>query len=224
MKKVVLIVVVLFAGMADNQLAAQEAEEYAYNKGNNLLNIGISPFTYAYGSAFYSYTNYSAGMTMPPLTINFQHGFHEYISAGVTYGRFGRFYRWENPIYGTSYVEKYKSTYTYSFFGAIGEFHYSKIIDELGITDGISEKADLYVGLIVGVFHSKWKDKNQEYIFNYSSNQYQTRVTESSSASSRGMFRSYAGGRYYFSPNLGGFVEMGYSGFGYFTVGLTFKM
>tara|TARA_Y100000589_G_scaffold312141_1_gene332164 strand:- start:1373 stop:2047 length:675 start_codon:yes stop_codon:yes gene_type:complete len=224
MKKLIYSTVLLFVAALGNHLNAQETEVSSFNTGDNLLNIGISPFTYAYGSAYYSYTNYSAGMTMPPVTVNLQHGFNDFVSAGLTYGRFGRYYKWENPIYGTSYIEKYKSTYTYSLFGVVGEFHYAKLLDEIGFTDGISEKADLYVGVIIGALQSKWKDKNQEYIYNYTTSQYELRVMESSSSSSGGIFRSYAGGRYYFSPNFGGFIEMGYSGFGYLTLGLTFKM
>ncbi len=194
-----------------------------YHKGVNMLSVGISPFTYSYGSAFYYYNNYSSGMTMPPLTANFQHGINDYISVGLAAGRYGRYYKWENPIYSTTLIEKYKSTYSYTFFGVVGEFHYSKLFDEIFQVNS-SEKGDLYVGLIAGAFISSWKEKNLVYDYNYTTGNYEQRVSEAKYSSTAGLFRSYVGGRYYFTPNFAGFMELGYSGFGYLTLGITLKI
>ena len=203
---------------------AQDEYVSAFQKGDVLINFGISPFTYPYENAYYSNTNYSSGMTLPPLTINIQYGFHDYVSGGITIGKYGRYYKREYPVYGTNLVEKYKSTYNYTLIGVMGEFHVANLIDNLGFTNGISDKTDLYAGLIVGTSIKSWKDKELKYNYNYSTLTYNPVVTQAKDTDINGLYRSYVGGRYYFSNNFAGFMELGYSGFGYMTIGVTLKL
>ncbi len=204
------------------------AQNFSYNQGDKMLNIGISPFTYGFGYIYYSslYNN-TATMTFPPLNANFQIGFHEFISGGVQIARFSRTYKSTYTYSG--YTDEYTDKYAYTLAGVLAEFHVDNMLSALDITDlNLGEKIDLYVGVAAGLFISSWKSKDiwysQEFDNNTNQWYWQKHETSAKGNSSSPYFRSYVGGRYMFTPKIGGFAELGYSALGYVNLGVTVKL
>ncbi len=106
---------------------------------------------------------------------------------------------YSSSSYGYS---KYEWTYRYIFIGGRGEYHF---------IDADIENLDLYAGITLG--------------YNIVS------VTEPSGFNGYGysaegsylLYGFHAGGRYYFTPKIGAFLELGY-GVGYIVVGGTFRL
>ena len=99
----------------------------------------------------------------------------------------------------------YNWSYSYIFIGGRGEYHFDK--SELKIQN---DNLDLYAGLTLG--------------FNIVTVSEPNIVTGGYSAQgSYFLFGLHIGGRYYFSQNIGAFLELGY-GVGYITGGVSFKL
>ena len=95
----------------------------------------------------------------------------------------------------------YKWTYSYMFIGARGEYHF---------VDVDLENFDLYGGLTLG-YNIVSVSEPSGYSGFYSA------------GGSYLIYGFHAGGRYFFSPNLGAFVELGY-GVGYLVAGITYRL
>ncbi|MDH6342959.1 hypothetical protein M2480_002015 [Parabacteroides sp. PFB2-12] len=105
----------------------------------------------------------------------------------------GGYFAW----YGDS--EKYggvKWNYNHFVFGVRGAFHYQFV-----------EKLDTYAGLMVG--------------YNVASSSYDGETSVSGSADNVFLPGLYAGARYYFSPNVAVYSELGY-GAAYLSAGISF--
>jgi hypothetical protein len=74
------------------------------------------------------------------------------------------------------------------------------------------EKIDLYAGLGLGYQRFRWDDDAYGYGYGYSYN-YRSGV----------FFNYFVGGKYYFTPKVGAFVELGYTGLSSSRVGVSFK-
>jgi hypothetical protein len=115
--------------------APAQAQENAYQAGDNHLNIGISLGGYRYG---YIGTR-STGMI--PLSVSFERGINDKFSVGA----YGGYASWN---YGTA---GYKYGWSYTSVGARGSFHYLPWLNDnldLGLDQ---QKIDLYVSLLVGL-------------------------------------------------------------------------
>jgi hypothetical protein len=74
------------------------------------------------------------------------------------------------------------------------------------------EKVDLYAGLGLGYQRFRWDDDAYGYGYGYSYN-YRSGL----------FFNYFIGGKYYFTPKVGAFVELGYTGLSSSRVGISFK-
>ncbi len=228
MKTKSILTVLVVIGLLFNHHTNVKAQDFCYNQGEKMLNIGFSPFAYNLGYSFVSsmYTN-TTTTTFPALNVNFQLGIHDFISVGGTIGRFSRTYKSEYAHDG--YVDIYKDKYSYTMIGAVGELHFHNMFVALDVGDmGLGDKLDLYVGVSTGLLMDSWKKDEVWYSEYYDWNTgrwYWEKNEYSSSGSGATVFmRSYAGGRYMFSKGFGAFLELGYASFGYANLGVTLKM
>ena len=147
------------------------------------------------GSTFYSGLYYKS--TVPPLSISFEKGIvDEVFEKGVIgIGAYAGYsgYKYEFMDWGWRY--------TTFILGARGAFHYPVI-----------EKLDTYSGLLIGYQIVSSKEFGTLGTgFNYSA------------SGSHVTWSWFVGGRYYFSDNLGAFLELGY-GITYLNLGLAIKL
>jgi hypothetical protein len=169
------------------------AQEPQFIKGDKVLNLGIG-----IGSTLYSGSYYTT--KVPPISASFEVGFMDNL------------FDVENLNLGLGgYVGFTSSKYEYSFFGSTWGWEYSSvIIGARGVLHyPLVDKLDTYSGLLLG--------------FNaVSSKSFGTGAT-SSAAGSGIAYSWFAGGRYYFTDNLAGMVEIGY-GIAYLNLGVALKL
>lgn len=163
-------------------VSSMNAQESAFKKNDNLLNLGLGVNSYYHGGI--------------PLSISFEHGITDLISAGLVVD-----YLSDKYNYGPTYSYKFTSLY----FGARGSLHVNELL-KLN-----TSKFDLYAGATLGYRSFNWKD-------NYSG-------TSLDDIYGSGMFVGvHVGGKYYFTPALGAFTELGATGSTNFRVGLAVKL
>jgi len=134
--------------------------------------------------------------TIPPISGTFEKGYNENISLGgfVAYASSEETY----DFFG----EEYGWEYSYIGVGIRSAYHY-------GLFD--SEKIDTYAGLTLGYNLVSVSEINSAY---------------GGSASASGSFLllgGFMGLRYFFTPKIGVYTELGYGGLGNATVGLSLK-
>ncbi|RRA97959.1 hypothetical protein [Larkinella rosea] len=151
-----------------------------YQQGDKLLNAGIGLSSY-----------YGGGL---PIGASFEVGVTDEISVGAQLD----FYTWGYNYGG------YKWRYTFLPIAVRGSYHVNELLNLN------NDKLDLYGGLALGYYISKYSD-NSGYTGFYD-NSYGNRV----------LFGLHIGGRYYFKPNVGAFAEVGY-GVSALKLGVTFK-
>ncbi|MEQ9167775.1 MAG: hypothetical protein RLO12_16060 [Fulvivirga sp.] len=170
------------------------AQDKAYEKGEKVLNVGISLGYYGYG-----YFGNRTGFTLP-LNAAFEYGITEQISVGpyVGYARWAYEYN----------VGAGNTEYSWSFLaaGARGSFHYTEILNELTDGDINEEKVDLYVSLLIGLEFRSYKDDSG---FDYYDNDTAFRLGAN------------LGVRYLLSKNVGVYLEGGRGTFGWLNLGVT---
>lgn len=172
---------------------AQENEKVVYQKGDHLFNAGFGLGYYGYGYAFGSRST-----SFPALTVNYEHGIHEYFGVGPYAG----YASWNYRSFG---VEGGSSIFS---VGARGSFHYSSLVNEaldLGIND---KKLDLYVTLIIGMTFFNNTGFLEDNRYN----------------NSKFDFGPVLGARYYFGNKFGVYVEGGRGALSYLTLGVTVKL
>lgn len=104
----------------------------AYEKGDNLLNVGVGLSSYYYGN---------------PLGISFEIGVDKDISVG---GQFD----YNAGNYGDNYYNSSRWRYTATYFGARGSYHFNRILNLN------TSKIDLYAGVGLGYQTFRWNDTN----------------------------------------------------------------
>ncbi len=130
-----------------------------------------------------------------PIGVSFEAGVHPDISVGgqLDYNS-GRY----NDYYYNSSRWGYKAYY----IGVRGSYHFNRL---LRIN---TSKVDVYAGVGIGYQSFRWNDSSYGYGYDYNS----------------GLFPNYfAGGKFYFTPKVGAFVELGYTGLSSSRVGVSFK-
>ncbi len=131
-----------------------------------------------------------------PLSVSFERGITDNISIGVVADYLSDKYKYNSS-------SSYKFTALY--FGARASYH---VNDLLKINNN---NVDLYGGLVLGYRNFSWK-------YSYSG-------SSLSDNYGNGLFiGAYAGGKYYFSPALGAFAELGATGSTNCRVGLAVKL
>ena len=185
MKRIALILAIVLGGC----LVAQGQQ---FEKSTGALNVGIG-----IGSGLYSGPNWK--MTIPPISISYEHGITEklgigYISVGGYVAISGAKQEWHDASYGD-----YGYKYTYIVVGPRAAYHFD-LVDVL----------DLYAGVFVGAKIVSSKTFGDDMIL-------------TSKSQGTGVAHSeFVGIRYYFTPLVGVFAEVGY-GVAYLTVGAAFK-
>lgn len=148
-----------------------------------------------FGSTFYSGSFYSS--SIPPISASFEIGVKDGIldegSLGI--GGYLGFSRYKYEYLNWGY------NYTNVIIGGRGSFHYP-VLDNL----------DTYAGILLG-FRVVSSKEFGDAVFGYDY-----------SATSSGLVGSfYVGGRYYFSDNLAGMLELGY-GISYINLGIALRL
>lgn len=129
-----------------------------------------------------------------PVGASFEYGVTEDISVGVNFDYLSHKYKY----YGGSYK------WTAMYFGARGSYHFNTLLN----ID--NEKVDVYAGATLGYRSFKWKDSWGE--------------SGLSGKYDNGLYVGFfAGGKYYFTDNIGGFAELGAIGSTNFRIGVAFK-
>ena len=167
-------------------------QDVQFRKDDKVLNLGIG-----FGSTLYTGRFYST--TVPPVSVSFELGFMddlldiEDLSLGLG-----------------GYLGYTSSRYEYEFFGSYWGWDYkSVIIGARGVLHyPLVEKLDTYSGLMLG--------------YNVVTSKSFGAGGTGSAAGSGVAYSWFAGGRYYFTSNLAGMVEIGY-GIAYLNLGLAVK-
>lgn len=120
---------------------AGNAGGYGYEKGNNLLNIGVGLSSYYYGN---------------PLGISFELGVDKDISVGAQFD-------YNSGNYGDYYYNSSRWRYTSTYVGARASYHFNRILTLN------TRKVDLYAGLGLGYRTFRWNDTNYGSGYNYGS-------------------------------------------------------
>lgn len=136
---------------------------------------------------------------VPPVSISYEQAVVEDVLEKGVIGVGGYLayssYRYEYALFGS----EWGWNYTNIIAAAQGAFHYPLV-----------DKLDTYAGVLLGYRIS-------------TSSEFGDVPSGSSSASGGIVFSGYLGGRYYFTDNLAGFVQVGY-GIAYLTLGISFKL
>ncbi len=130
-----------------------------------------------------------------PIGASFEVGITDAISVGGNVDYLSSKYN-----YGSGFNAKFTTIY----FGARGSYHFNEILNVN------NEKIDLYAGATLGYRSFSFKD-------NF------TGTNLSGSYGSGVFFGGYAGGKYYFSDNIGAFAELGATGSTNVRLGIGFK-
>lgn len=163
------------------------ASAQTFNQGDNILNFGIG-----LGSAFRT-----GKSTLPPVSVSFEHGFTDKISAGGVLAYMGS--REESQFGSTKYIFKY----SYVIIGLRGSYHLYQ-----------TDKIDAYGGATLGYVIGKSKVEVE------GPNAFFTPQAASVSGIAYGI---HVGGKYYFNEKVGAFAELGY-GMAILNLGLTVKL
>lgn len=167
-----------------------------FEKGDNVLSLG---------AGFGSTLGFVKGSSQTPaLSINFERGTWE---AGPGVISAGGYIGYKSIRYsGGSGSYNYTQTWNYSIVGARAAYHY---------TGWDTDKFDLYAGLMLSynILRYTYKDN-----LGGSGGS----VSGTGNYGSGAGFTSFIGGRYYFTPTIAAYAELGY-GVSYFNAGLSFK-
>jgi hypothetical protein len=155
--------------------------------------------TIGLGSTIYSGSGYSS--SVPPIAISYEKGFKDGILDEGVIGIGGYLgytsAKWETSWLGSAWGYKYSSI----IIGARGSLHYPVIKEP---------KLDTYAGLLLG--------------YNIvSASSYGNGLGAGYTATGSGVaFSIYLGGKYYFTDQLAGLIELGY-GIAYLNLGVGYK-
>lgn len=184
---------VLSAPLFAQNTVRVETGDFAYNQGDNLLDIGLGLGS----SGGLGYGSLGFGVS---LLGSYEFGFHRYISVGPYVG----FANYNYDYFGYS-----NSSVNYLAFGAKGSLHVIPFIAEVFDASWNPEKIDLYVAVYTGVEIRNNRYEAGSVDYNYSD------VLLS--------FGTVPGIRYMPKENIGIFGELGYGPLSVFTVGVNFE-
>ncbi|HCZ34594.1 MAG TPA: hypothetical protein DHV26_01550 [Cytophagales bacterium] len=129
-----------------------------------------------------------------PIGASYEHGITEDISIGAGIDYLSHRYNFGSSRYGFAAL----------YLGFRGSYHFNNLIKHN------LEELDLYAGATLGYRSFSWKDDSSGLTLN--------------DTYGNGLFLgAHLGARYYFKPNIGGFLELGAGGSGNARLGLAFK-
>jgi hypothetical protein len=134
-----------------------------------------------------------------PIGLSFESGVSDDISVGAQFD-------YNSGNYDGYYSYSYRWGYSAYYVGLRGSYHLNNIL-QLN-----EDKIDLYAGVGLGYQRFRWDDESYGYGYGYSYN-YRSGL----------FFNYFVGGKYYFTPKVGAFVELGYTGLSSSRVGISFK-
>ncbi|HBS88751.1 MAG: hypothetical protein A2W91_04250 [Bacteroidetes bacterium GWF2_38_335] len=179
-------------------LVAWACQSQSFEKGTSVISAGVGIGGNYNASGYYSSQS-------PAIGISFEKGLIEDVGPGIISGGFYLGYKSLTYHYNYGYNNFfYDWKWSYTIIGLRGAYHYP--LD--------NEKLDVYGGIMIGFNYCKFSEKTNDptyydYQHTYSQNSYLNTTF-------------FAGGRYYFTENLGGFAEVGY-GIAYLTIGINYK-
>ncbi len=184
------------------------ASEQIYSPGHIFLDAGIhlGVYNYGYGGAWNTVT------PMIPLTANLEVAALDFIGIGGYFGFATQKYEYEYSDWDKkkgSHIDTYEHRYTYTSFGAKGQFHVIPFLDHLDVDHGMDgTQYDLYIAHYLGVrlTSSKWVDDDVD-------DDVKDDVDRDTDASFVFM-NPTVGGRYMFSDFFGVYAEVGYGHWG----------
>jgi len=135
----------------------------------------------------------------PAVTMMYDHGVAENVSAGAFVGYSSSTY---HDAYYQAYGYDWGWKYSYGLVGVRGDYHFSELLD--------NPKLDAYAGAMLGYNH-------------VTARAFAGSQTGSPASASYVLYGAHAGARYFFSPKLAGFAELGY-GVGELAAGVSFKL
>ena len=169
-----------------------------FEMGTNVLGVGIGiGGHYAAWNSSYSST--------PAIGISYEHGIKDGLGPGTI--AIGGYIGYKGMSYHYDYILSnyyYDEKWTYLIFGLRGIYHYNFDLDD---------NLDLYGGLMLSYNNVNYKYTTNNPYSPYGNGSYASYID----------FSLFVGGRYYFTNNVGVFMELGY-GISYLTVGLNFKL
>ncbi len=202
----------LFAASIAALCTLTPAQAQSFDVGTNAVNLGIG-----LGGTRYSYINsYNDRYTISPtLCGSFERGVTELgpgvLGIGGFLARKSVKYEYMSPAsWSGGYAYNYDQRWSNTVIGLRGSWHYNEWHG--------SDRFDLYGGVMLGYNIGSYKDKStrtrngvtEAYNENYS---YSTSFVT---------WSTYLGGRYFFSDNVGAYLELGY-GMTYLNLGATLK-
>ena len=165
-----------------------------------------SSISYARSSGFHQgdkLLNIGVGLSSyyygTPIGASFESGVSDDISVGAQFD-------YNSGNYDGYYSYSYRWGYSAYYVGLRGSYHLNNIL-QLN-----EDKVDLYAGLGLGYQRFRWDDDAYGYGYGYTYN-YRSGL----------FFNYFVGGKYYFTPKVGAFVELGYTGLSSSRVGISFK-
>lgn len=192
MKKIITILAILLGGFSTGALAQTQ-----YQKGDILVNLGLSVGTFGYG-----YGLYGSSSGFLPITASVEYSVNDLVSVGPYAGIYTRTYKY----FG------YKDRFTALSFGGRGTLHASSLLNEhleLSINE---EKLDIYATVIIGFETRSW---------NFDSSYGGDRYYDNDATFD---FGTIVGIRYLLNPKYSVFFELGRGSFGIGTLGVSAKL
>ncbi|MCC6384574.1 MAG: hypothetical protein LC117_02815 [Bacteroidia bacterium] len=177
-------------------VCATQLNGQAIETGMNIINGGIG-----LGGRFGGFTY---GSQTPGLSLNYERMLWEAGDVGlISLGAYAGIKSYKNSgTYYSSYT--YSQKWNYTIIGIRSAFHYTALEND---------QFDLYGGILLSYNMLSYKYEDNDPYSNYNIN--------NNYGSAAGL-TAFAGGRYFFTSNIGLFAEAGY-GVSYLTIGVSFK-
>jgi outer membrane protein W len=196
MKKILLATFVLAMSFSAKTFAQDGGT--AFTKGSSTVSVGYG-FANIWKTLFKVAAGFGGTSTVKstgPIALGYEYGVADKISAGVVLGY--------TKITNDDVSGTFKSTETLSNFSAMARVNYHF---------GKGPKFDPYIGLGLGYYNFKYSYKDNDNI---------TDVTTFKVPGGFG-FSGQLGAKYYFTSNIGAYMEVGYVGGSLAQIGLTAK-
>ena len=107
-----------------------------------------------------------------------------------------------------NYTDLYLGKYSFTaiYLGVRGAFHVNSFLEEIDFYDS---HLDIYVGAALGYRYFHWSDSYASYYYDFGGGLY---------------YGAYLGGKYYFTPRISAFMELGATGSTNARVGIGIKL
>lgn len=159
--------------------------------------ILISPGV-SFGAIGYNY----GGGSFLPLSLSAEYSLNDLFALGAFAGYYSGSYSYS--FFGTTSTTKWTSF----SFGGKGTLHATGLLNQAFSSSMDAEKIDLFASLYLGIRSESFSENI-------------VGVSASGTTFTPGLT---IGGRYFFTPNIGAFLELGYGAIGAGTLGVSFRL